>query len=143
MMSDESHRPDEDEIAPGDDTDDLLPADEPASVREALRRCLKTEGAQVAVDTMLAVCKDSKAQASARATCAVGLLRAAGYLSKRAEEEDESEGKPIGQMTAAEMDRELARLRIQRRRLNAIIAQGENEPEDGGPSGEDDGGALD
>jgi len=119
-MSDESQRPGEDEIAPGEEAgDDLLPADdlladEPAAVREELRRRLKTEGARVAVDTMLAVCQDAKAQASARATCAVGLLRAAGYLSKRAEEEDDSESKPIDQWTTAEMGRELARLRARR-----------------------------
>jgi hypothetical protein len=121
-MSDESQRPGEDEIAPGEEAGDDLPpaddllADEPVAVREELRRRLKTEGARVAVDTMLAVCQDPKAQASARATCAVGLLRAAGYLSKKAEEEDDSEGKPIHQWTTAEMDRELARLRARRRK---------------------------
>ena len=42
----------------------------------------------MAIDTMLAVCQDPKAQASARATCSVGLLRAAGYLGKKADEDD-------------------------------------------------------
>ena len=32
--------------------------------------------------------RDPKAQASARATCSVGLLRAAGYLGKKADQDD-------------------------------------------------------
>ena len=123
-MSDDSQRPDEDEIAPGDDFDGLPDDNGPAAVREELRRKLKTEGARVAVDTMLAVCKDPKAQASARATCAVGLLRAAGYLSKKAEEEDEAEGKPLHEMTNAELSREWARAK--QRRLRARSPRGDD-----------------
>ena len=106
--------------------DDLLPADdlladEPMVVREELRRRLKTEGARVAYDTMVAVAQDPKAQASARATCAVALFRGAGFLGKRADDEDASEGKPIDQMTVAEMDRELAKLRALRLKNQKIV----------------------
>src|SRR5712675_159888 len=113
LMSNESQHPAEDEITPGEEAgDDLLPADdlladEPAAVREELRRKLKTEGARVAYDTMVAVAQDPKAQASARATCAVALFRGAGFLGKRADEEDASEGKSVDQMSAAEMEAEL------------------------------------
>jgi hypothetical protein len=116
MSNDESQRPDEDEIAPGDDLDARL-GDEPSAIREELRRKLKTEGARVAYDTMVAVAQDPKAQASARATCAVALFRGAGFLGKRADDEDASEGKEIHQMSPEEMQRELERLRAQRRAL--------------------------
>ena len=88
----------DEEIMPDEAVDDDLLADEPAAVREELRRKLKTEGVRTAIDTMLEVCRDRKAQASARATCAIGLMRGAGYLSKKAEEEDEVV--PIPQMDA-------------------------------------------
>jgi hypothetical protein len=116
MSDDEPQRPDEDEIAPGDDLDARL-GDEPSAIREELRRKLKTEGARVAYDTMVAVAQDPKAQASARATCAVALFRGAGFLGKRADDEDASEGKEIHQMSPEEMQRELERLRAQRRAL--------------------------
>jgi hypothetical protein len=104
----ETQRPDDEEIAPEEAEDDLLPADDlmadaPEAVRKQLRRRLKTEGARVAIDTMLAVCLDPKAQSSARATCSVGLLRAAGYLGKKAEEEDE-ESSALDQATASELE---------------------------------------
>ena len=105
-----------DENAPGDEDlfDNGLLDDEPAAVREELRRKLKTEGARVAYETMVAVARDPKAQASARATCAVALFRGAGFLGKRADEEDAADGKTLDQMTDAEMQRELQRLRTQR-----------------------------
>ncbi len=136
-MSDESQRPDEDEIAPGEDAgDDLLPADdlladEPSAIREELRRKLKTEGARVAYDTMVAVAQDPKAQASARATCAVALFRGAGFLGKRADEEDASEGKSPDQMTDAELGAELQRLRARRLRAQRRAPQRDPQEDEG------------
>jgi hypothetical protein len=132
MKDDEPQRHDEDEIAPGDDLDDVL-GDEPAAIREELRRKLKTQGAKVAYDCMVAVASDPKAQASARATCAVALFRGAGFLGKRADEEDPSEGKTPDQMTAAEMEAELKRLRAARSRNQRIIRRAaEDDKEDDG-----------
>jgi hypothetical protein len=132
----------EEEIMPDEAPDDDLLADEPAAIREELRRKLKTEGARVAYDTMVAVAQDPKAQASARATCAVALFRGAGFLGKRADEEDASEGKTPDQMTAAELEAEIRRLRASRLRNQRIIrraaAQDEKDDKEGG-----DGGALD
>jgi hypothetical protein len=130
MSDDESQRPDEDEIVPGDDLDDRL-GDEPAAIREELRRKLKTEGARVAYQTMVAVAQDSKAQASARATCAVALFRGAGFLGKRADDEDASEGKSIDQMSAAEMEAELKRLRAARLRIQRRTPQRDPQEDDG------------
>ena len=75
-----------------------------------------------------------QAQASARATCAVGLLRAAGYLGKKAEDEDDADTKSFADMSMAELEREWKRARselaAQQKKLSAIVDD------------EDDGGAL-
>jgi hypothetical protein len=131
----------DDEIMPDEAPDDDLLADEPAAIREELRRKLKTEGAKVAYDTMVAVASDPKAQASARATCAVALFRGAGFLGKRADDEDASEGKPVDQMTQAEMDRELKRLRARRRKAERIISQSDSQ-EGGNDPASDNGGVF-
>jgi hypothetical protein len=127
--------PADEEIMPDEAPDDDLLADEPAAIREELRRKLKTEGARVAYDTMVAVAQDPKAQASARATCAVALFRGAGFLGKRADDEDASEGKSVDQMSVAEMDAELRRLRAKRLR-------GQRRAPGRGPQ-EDEGGVFD
>ena len=113
--------------------------DAPEAVRKQLRHRLKTEGARVAIDTMLAVCQDPKAQASARATCSVGLLRAAGYLGKKADEED-SENEGLDQATAAELQRLMRWRKAENRRLEKIIARSEDDSDAGSADG---GGALD
>jgi hypothetical protein len=140
----ESQAPDEDEIAPDEADDGLLSANdvdnEPEAVRRQLRRRLKTEGARVAIETMLTVCQDPKAQSSARATCSVGLLRAAGYLGKKADEED-SENEGLDQATAAELQRLMRWRKAENRRLAKAIARSEGESEDGSADG--GGGALD
>ena len=129
----ESQAPQEDDIEPDEADDALLPADNlmddaPEAVRKQLRHRLKTEGARVAIDTMLAVCQDPKAQASARATCSVGLLRAAGYLGKKADEED-SANDGLDQATAAELQRLMRWRKAENRRLKKIIARSEDDLE--------------
>ncbi len=140
----ESQAPDEDEIAPDEADDGLLSANdvdnEPEAVRRQLRRRLKTEGARVAIETMLTVCQDPKAQSSARATCSVGLLRAAGYLGKKADEDD-SENDGLDQATAAELQRLMRWRKAENRRLAKAIARSEDDPDVGSADG--GGGALD
>jgi hypothetical protein len=53
----------EDEIAPDEALDGLLDDSNPAAVRKALRRRLRTEGVQTALEAMLDVAKDKKAMA--------------------------------------------------------------------------------
>src|SRR5262252_1661981 len=119
----------EDDLEPGDELDDLVEDDDsPAAVRDQLRRALRTKGAKVAIETMLQVAQDPKAQASARATCAVGLLRAAGYLGKKAEEEDETDTKSFADMSMAELEREWKRARAKSKKLSAIV----DDEDDGG-----------
>lgn len=113
----------------GDEADDLL-ADEPTAVREALLLKLRTEGARTAIDTMLAVCRDGRAQASARATCATGLLKAAGYLSRKAEEE--ADDKPIDQMSIQEMERSLRQVQARRKRASRALRSNDDSSDEGG-----------
>ena len=139
----ESQAPQEDDIEPDEADDALLPADSlmddaPEAVRRQLRRRLKTEGAPVAIETMLTVCQDPKAQSSARATCSVGLLRAAGYLGKKADEED-SENEGLDQATAAELQRLMRWRKAENRRLEKAIARSEDDSD----VSSDGGGALD
>lgn len=51
--------------------------------RRALVTKMQTEGAEVAYETALDVCRDKKAPAPARATCATVLLRGGGYLNAK------------------------------------------------------------
>ncbi|MEA2758454.1 MAG: hypothetical protein QOH65_1067 [Methylobacteriaceae bacterium] len=54
-----------------------------------VRRTIKAEGLQVAYDALIAVAKDSKAQASARATAGVAIFRAAGLFEKAQDPDDQ------------------------------------------------------
>ena len=103
--------------AENDEMDDLLGSEEP---REALRRKMRSEGAQAAYKALLEVCQDPKAPAPARATSGVALLRAGGFLGKSADS-DELDEKPLEQMTAAELERTKRRLLAKQRRLEREI----------------------
>ena len=75
--------------------------------KNALLSKIQTEGVEAAYAAALAVCKDPKAPAPARATCAMTLFRAAGFLNSR---EDTSPKEPY-QMTADELNARIAELR--------------------------------
>ena len=91
--------------------------------------------------TMLDVCKDKKAMASARATCAVGLMRAAGYMSPKAADEADDAENALDTATALELENFLrwSRGRAKNKRPAKKIARSED-VSDVGSSG---GGALD
>lgn len=91
-----------------DDDDQAIDAS-PDEAREAFQHKVKTEGLEVAYATAINICKDSKAPAPARATMAVALMRAAGAFA-RADEETDVEPH---NMTAAQLEREIARIRRQ------------------------------
>jgi hypothetical protein len=131
----------EDEIAPDEALDGLLDDSNPAAVRKALRRRLRTEGVQTALEAMLDVAKDKKAMASARATCAVGLMRAAGYMSPKATDEDDEAENALDTATAAQLEEVLRGSRARTRRLEKLIAGSEDETDEIGSP--DAGGALD
>ena len=123
-----------------DELDDLF-GDQTRDARDALRRKIRREGAQAAYESLLAVCRDPKAPSPAKATAGVALLRAAGLLGKKAEEDaDETEEKP---MTMPQMERYLRLLGQRRRALERTLAQdgGEGQPGPGDEAGS--GGAFD
>jgi hypothetical protein len=135
----------DDNDMPGDDLDDVLDDSDsdPTAVRKELRRMLRTEGVRTAVTTMLDVCNDKKAMASARATCAVGLMRAAGYMSPKAADEADDAENAIDKATAAELEHFLrwSRSRAKNKRPAKKIARSEGESDDGSADG--GGGAFD
>jgi hypothetical protein len=94
-----------------DETDD---ADE-KSIRDALTRRMRTEGARVAFDTALAICRDPKASAAAKASAVNSLLRAGGFFNNFGADDG---GKDLSQMTPDEVDAAL-------RKVNAALARHE------------------
>jgi len=124
---------------PGDDLDDLLDLDDQAA-REALKREIRTRGAVEAYRAALAVCRDPRAPAPARATSAGLVMRAAGLLTGRFVDEESTESKAIGDLTPAELDRELARLIDMNRRADRTLKRAEEQDQRDGENG---GGALD
>lgn len=130
-MTDQSGKPDEE----GELEDDLL-VDEPAAVREELRRKIKTEGVRVAYDALIAVARDPRAMASARSASSIALFRAGGFLSRKAEEEADADEKPIENLTDAEMQAEIRRLRARRQQLQSKRSRSEDDDGEGGIFGE-------
>lgn len=76
------------------------------SRRRALLIRIQTEGAEAAYEAALAVCKDPKAPAPAKATCSTTILRAAGLFNPK----DAGEAKDPSEMTAAEIEARVAEL---------------------------------
>ncbi len=95
----------------GDDMMDELSASEiDGHVEETeLRRRIRREGALAAYEAALAVCRDPKAPAQAKATASATIFRAAGFFEKREDGDD----KPEHEMTLAEINARLAKLRRQ------------------------------
>jgi len=104
--------------------DDIL-ADEPAAVREELRRLLKTQGVKAAYSAMLDICRNKTAPAPARATAAATIFRSAGWLGRRADE-DELDDKPLELMSAGELEQVKNKHLARMRRLAREIAEEES-----------------
>lgn len=84
--------------------------------KQALLLRIQTEGAEAAYAAALGVCRDPKAPAPARATCATTILRAGGYLNAKGEEDS---GKEPHEMTASEINSRLHELRTQRQETDS------------------------
>ncbi|MEC7763734.1 MAG: hypothetical protein VX874_17655 [Pseudomonadota bacterium] len=89
-------------------------ANEAHARKQALLVRIQTEGAEAAYTAALEVCRNPKAPAPARATCATTILRAGGYLNAK---EGEGLGKEPHQMTSAELNERVQELRAQRSAL--------------------------
>lgn len=68
--------------------------------RGALSRKLRTEGALLAYDTAVAICRDPKATSAAKASAVNSLFRAGGYFVNR---DAEDEGKRPSEMSSEEL----------------------------------------
>ncbi|KQT80157.1 hypothetical protein [Methylobacterium sp. Leaf466] len=82
--------------------------------RHELRERMEFEGAVVAYETALAICRDPKASATAKASAINSLLRVAGYDGKPGPDFD----KPLDEMTYEETNALLDRLRRREAALN-------------------------
>lgn len=76
--------------------------------RDLLAR-VRTEGAEAAYETALAICRDDKAPAPARATASATIFRVGGYFDRN--NSDASEKEPY-EMTAEELAQAIERLSV-------------------------------
>ncbi|WP_299911606.1 hypothetical protein [uncultured Paracoccus sp.] len=83
--------------------------------RRELRKRIAAEGAPAAFEAALAICKDPKAPAPARATCAVAMFRAAGMFDKT---DDPLDDKQLEEMTPQERNERMAELEDRLRQLD-------------------------
>lgn len=79
----------------------------PTEMRRHLRERMETEGALLAFETAVRICRDLKASATAKASAVNSLLRVGGYDGKPAADLD----KPVSEMTYAETTAMIARLK--------------------------------
>lgn len=77
---------------------------------EDAKERIATEGAGVAVEALIAVCRDTKAPAPARATAGTSLLRAAGLFDRTTRDDDSKEP---SEMTGEELRRKIEWLQAQ------------------------------
>ena len=87
---------------------DDIPKDmTPAETRRHLQERMETEGAVLAYETAVAICRDPKAPATAKASAIKALFYVAGHDGKPPPDRD----KPISEMTLAETEAMLVDLR--------------------------------
>lgn len=79
----------------------------PAETRRHLQERMETEGALLAYETAVGICRDPKASATAKASALKALFYVAGHDGKPAPDRD----KPISELTRAETEAMLAELR--------------------------------
>jgi hypothetical protein len=78
-----------------------------SDARAKLMRKIRTEGAQLAYETAVGICRDAKAPAPAKATALTAIFRVAGYFDKSEMDDD----KEPHEMSVAELDAKIRRLR--------------------------------
>lgn len=80
----------------------------PAEFAMELRQRARTEGAQIAYETAIALCKDPETPAQARSAALNAILRMGGYFENV---DDDASGKQPHEMSADELQAELQRYR--------------------------------
>lgn len=78
-----------------------------SGVSAALRRRIRTEGAEAAFEALMKVCRDPKSTSQALSSAGSAIFRAAGLLDRQ---EDTGERQP-SEMTYDELQATIARLR--------------------------------
>lgn len=86
-----------------------------AGMRRTARAWLMDEGANIAIETAMGICRDEYAPADARAACADILLRAAGMYHPLYEEDDHDDDQDayadrLARMTPEETQEEMRRV---------------------------------
>lgn len=84
-------------------TDDMTPAE----MRRHLQERMETEGALLAYETAVGICRDPKASATAKSSALKALLFVGGYDGKPQPDRD----KPVSEMTYEETTAMLAELK--------------------------------
>ena len=102
------------------DFDDEGPDEEDA--RDGLSRKLRTEGARIAYDTAVSICRDPKATSAAKASAVNSLFRAGGFFSNQDLGSDEKE---LSEMSPEEINDAL-------RKTQAALARREAKKSSGG-----------
>lgn len=74
----------------------------PAQVVARVRKRIKTEGLDAAVEALISVCRDPKAPAPAKATAATTLMRSGGMFDRK---EDDLDGMEPHEMDGAQLAR--------------------------------------
>jgi hypothetical protein len=118
-------------MAHDDDAEDDLDEGDDAG-RDYVLRHARSHGVKVAYEAALALARDPKSPAQARSN-AIRLIFLAGGIRDRIE--DEPAGKPLCEMSAAEIEAELARLRRQARKAERAAAGGRRAEGGGGVFG--------
>lgn len=97
-----------------------MPGNSIHDARAHLLERVHTEGVLVAYETALAVCRDPKAPAPAKATAAATLFRVAGYFDRKDAAEPDREPH---EMTADELGRAIAEMerRIKRSTSESVF----------------------
>ncbi len=83
------------------------------AIRASILKRARVEGIKVAYESALEVCRDKNAPAAAKASSQRTLLAVGGVLDRR--DREDAREKPVAEMTAAELERELGKLRSSRR----------------------------
>ena len=98
-----------------------------AETFERARHLLRTTGLEVAINSLIAVCQDTKAPAPAKATAGVALMRANGLLNDKTDRSD----KALSEMSPEEINESLAQLKADL----ASRTRGSDDGDEGGAGG--------
>lgn len=91
----------------------MSPEKQRRQAMEQAKHILQTEGMLVAVEALLAVCRDPKAPAPAKATAGTSILRACGFFDQKNNEPD----KDLSQMSWEELSEYRNRLENEKQAL--------------------------